>query len=261
MGEMDATDFEDRCRAMFGTSAYYIYTIDKLVQSLAKQVQFILTDAKSLDLLTLFKKDREKTETSSRQEAVYRLSAESLMQDESMIRLEYFTGERVLTMQLLGKEDHISDDSFTAEEKWSFYVDQFVQLSTNAKLIDKAREPFLKRSLPATVSREPPSRIVTRSGLELKICMNTYKIFFVEGTEDYFYRKQETQDVLKMDAFSHFATRAKAVRADKFGAWMNGPSGWRMGLTEGEQAASLSAFSSLRVVRKSPNKSPMARSI
>ena len=49
----------------------------------------IITDAKSLDLMNLYKKDNEKPQSSSRQEAVYRLSAESLMQDESMMRLEF----------------------------------------------------------------------------------------------------------------------------------------------------------------------------
>ena len=39
--------------------------------------------------MSLYKKDCEKKESSSRQEAVYRLSAETLMQDESMLRLEF----------------------------------------------------------------------------------------------------------------------------------------------------------------------------
>jgi hypothetical protein len=37
----------------------------------------------------LYKKDAEKKETSARQEAVYRLSAESLMVDQNMLRLEF----------------------------------------------------------------------------------------------------------------------------------------------------------------------------
>jgi hypothetical protein len=37
----------------------------------------------------LYKKDAEKKETNARQEAVYRLSAESLMVDQNMLRLEF----------------------------------------------------------------------------------------------------------------------------------------------------------------------------
>jgi paired amphipathic helix protein Sin3a len=36
--EMDPTDYEDRARNMFGISAYLFFTIDKLLQTLAKQV-------------------------------------------------------------------------------------------------------------------------------------------------------------------------------------------------------------------------------
>lgn len=35
---MDPTDYEDRARNMFGISAYLVFTIDKLLQTLAKQV-------------------------------------------------------------------------------------------------------------------------------------------------------------------------------------------------------------------------------
>jgi paired amphipathic helix protein Sin3a len=196
--------------------------------------------------MNLYKKDREKPQSSSRQEAVYRLSAESLMQDESMMRLEFVSplirsyimevylfkfhekvaSERLLTMQLLGKEDHISDDSFTAEEKWAFYVDQFVQLSTNEKLLDKNREPFLKRNLPSSVSRDPPQNVETKSGLELKICMNTYKIFFVDGTEDYFHRRRETKH-MKSEAVTHSEAREKKLRHEKFRKWLDGETGWK----------------------------------
>jgi histone deacetylase complex regulatory component SIN3 len=37
-GDMDANDFEDKTRELFWTSGYIIITVDKLVQSLVKQV-------------------------------------------------------------------------------------------------------------------------------------------------------------------------------------------------------------------------------
>jgi histone deacetylase complex regulatory component SIN3 len=36
--KIEAADFEEKCRAMYSTSAYVIYTVDKLVQALVKQV-------------------------------------------------------------------------------------------------------------------------------------------------------------------------------------------------------------------------------
>ena len=95
-----------------------------------------------------------------------------------------------MTMQVLGKEDQLSDDAISSEEKWSLYVDQFVQLSTPESNSLQRRDPFLKRNLPSHVGEDPPLNVETKSGLELKICVNTYKIFFVDNTEDYFRRKR-----------------------------------------------------------------------
>ena len=79
------------------------------------------------------------------------------------------------------------------------YVDHFVQLSaTEGKLLG-SREPFLKRNLPNSQSPiltfPSTDSITAHSGLELKICVNTYKMFFVDNTEDYFYRKRISRSV------------------------------------------------------------------
>lgn len=36
--EMEAVDFEDKTRELFWTSGYLIFTVDKLVQAIVKQV-------------------------------------------------------------------------------------------------------------------------------------------------------------------------------------------------------------------------------
>ena len=52
-------------------------------------MQTITTDGKCIELINIYKRDREKTTTSSRQEALYRLCTESIIQDDNIIRLEY----------------------------------------------------------------------------------------------------------------------------------------------------------------------------
>ena len=229
--DADPNDFEERVRGMYWTSGYLVFTIDRLIQSIVKQLQIIVSDTKSIDLINLYYRDREKPSTSSRQEAVYRMSADSLIQDENTYRLEFFVPERVLTIQLLGKEDHIADDSISSEEKWSLYVDQFVQLSTTEGLSLKHREPFLRRSLPKEVPEDPPTNVETRSGLELKICVNTYKIFFVDNTEDFFRRKKSDMigSLAGLPLKERLAaeTRSRTKRNEKFGRWLDGESGWK----------------------------------
>jgi paired amphipathic helix protein Sin3a len=123
----------------------------------------------------------------------------------------------------LGKEDQVSDETITSEEKWSLYVDQFVQLSTSETPNVNRRDPFCKRNLPAQVGEEPPLNVETRSGLELKICVNTYKIFFVDNTEDYFRRKPAV--TLRTDE------QVSQKRTEKFNNWLDSQKGWKSGLT------------------------------
>lgn len=42
--EMDANDFEDRVRELFWTSGFIIFTVDKLVQAIIKQVCLLQYD-------------------------------------------------------------------------------------------------------------------------------------------------------------------------------------------------------------------------
>ncbi|KAJ1550052.1 Transcriptional regulatory protein sin3, partial [Cladochytrium tenue] len=89
----------------------------------------------------------------------------------------------------LTKDDPISDDSASTEERWSRYVDHYISMSGTDGV--KAKEPFLHRNLPTSAPsyRDEAEGVELSSGLELKICINTYKIFFVENTEDYFCRR------------------------------------------------------------------------
>lgn len=224
----DQSEFEETVRAMFGTSSYLVFTMDKVVQTLIKQITSMMSDPRTSELMDLFFKDREKDTTSPRQEAVYRLSAESLIPDENIYRLEYFVAERVLTIQLLGKDDYLSDHSITSEERWSLYVDHFVQLNATEGVRLRRREPFLKRTLPSEIPDTPPTDIESYSGLELKICVNTYKIFFVDNTEDYFRRVKKTV-VSATQRQAALATQQR-VRRNKFEKWLEGAEGWKRGL-------------------------------
>jgi paired amphipathic helix protein Sin3a len=132
----------------------------------------------------------------------------------------------------LGKEDQVTDDTITSEEKWSLYVDQFVQLSSPENQNPKRKDPFSKRNLPAQVGEEPPLNVETRSGLELKICVNTYKIFFVDNTEDYFRRK--SGGPLSAAEKQKSADKMNAKRISKFREWINSENGWKCGASNDE---------------------------
>eukprot|EP00887_Chlorella_sp_A99_P007276 scaffold2.g7276.t1 len=54
-GRLDPSDYEDDCRALLGTSSYQLFTLDKLVQKVVKQMQLVLADETSARLVELWK--------------------------------------------------------------------------------------------------------------------------------------------------------------------------------------------------------------
>jgi paired amphipathic helix protein Sin3a len=51
-GDVDQQSFEECSRYIFGTKAYLVFTIDKLVHILAKQIHTLVTDEISIALLS-----------------------------------------------------------------------------------------------------------------------------------------------------------------------------------------------------------------
>ncbi|KXS16514.1 hypothetical protein M427DRAFT_154438 [Gonapodya prolifera JEL478] len=206
--------FEEDMRELYQTTGYHMYTVDRLILQIVKHVQSMLADPPSQQLLGMFWQDRKKETYSPKQEAKYRMEAEKAVgESEQIFRMEYVLIERILLVQLLGKDDLFADTTFSSEEKWSLYVEGFTQITTGAPKVGREREPFLKRSLPNVIPEQPQDNVDTISGLELKICLNTYRIFFVENTEDYFARRDKVAQNK-----SEFE-RSRKIRSTRFRCW------------------------------------------
>jgi len=138
-------EFEEKARILFMGEAYQIFTVDKIVQAIAKQIQIITNDNVCQELIKLYNKDCEKDLHSPRREAIYKLSVKTFLQDENLFKFEYNNLENILTVQLISKEDYLTDTSASSEEKWSVYVDRYMQLGATEGIHIKPNEPFLRR--------------------------------------------------------------------------------------------------------------------
>lgn len=74
------------------------------------------------------------------------------------------------------------------EEKWSIYVDNFVKVDCDMSLMNPKSPLFLKRNIGGK-NRDDLQEFIINYNLECKICINTYKMFFVEGSEDFMWKK------------------------------------------------------------------------
>jgi len=192
--EIEQTAFEDQMRFMFGIKdAFKIFTIDKLIGVIIKQVQLVFTDTKSQDLLEILKRDRGMASSTMQDQINNRRSAEKVLgPDENLFRIDWLTEPKCLTVQLIGKDDSSYTDSEVLTGRWQAYIDSYVaNTSTEGVAQQKAKKPFLTRNLPKSL---PEPDVIGCDALEIKICVRTYRLFYVSHTEDYLCAMKNKED-------------------------------------------------------------------
>uniref|UniRef100_A0A4W3H5F9 Paired amphipathic helix protein Sin3a n=1 Tax=Callorhinchus milii TaxID=7868 RepID=A0A4W3H5F9_CALMI len=218
-GNMDSSQYEDTLREMFTIHAFIAFTMDKLIQSIVRQLQHIVSDEICIQVTDLYLLESNNCATggplatiSSRSgtEGNYQRKAEQLMSDENCFKLTFIhSRDQVsLTIDLLDTEEEISDDPVEAE-RWSDYVERYVNSdSTSPELREHlAQKPvFLPRNLrrirKCQRGREQQEKEVRECGnkksmenvenvdkMECKFKLNSYKMVYVFKSEDYMYRR------------------------------------------------------------------------
>ncbi|PWN24601.1 hypothetical protein BDZ90DRAFT_234873 [Jaminaea rosea] len=137
------------------------------------------------------------------------------------------------------------------EERWLYYVASYALWAPTEGLVGEVRGPFLRRSLggkvgagedataastegvqPASAAASPSAGAVTTTvategssstspserhivspGLEIKVCLSTYRLFFVADTEDTFARQHVAASSSATDGAAARESRVKAIRA------------------------------------------------
>ncbi|KAG5651812.1 hypothetical protein H0H81_007335 [Sphagnurus paluster] len=229
--EIEQLAFEDQMRFMFGTKAsslnegYKAFTFDKVIGALIKQVQAVFADPKSQDLLEILKKERSLVSPTTQDQINSRRNAEKVLgPDENLFRIDWLPESRTMTVQLIGKDDSSFDDSEVLTGRWQAYIDSFVsvRVSSSSYVVarpecdspqnettegvspSKVKPPFLRRNLPQSV-RDVQPNVITRDGLEIKICVRTYRLFFVSKTEDFLWKLSTREERKK--AAEHLRAR------------------------------------------------------
>ncbi|KAI8376680.1 hypothetical protein EDC96DRAFT_551369 [Choanephora cucurbitarum] len=141
--EIDQTVFEECTRYLFGNKAYTMFTIDKLMLSIMRQLHHIVTDPKAQELLSFFKKNHEHEKNTPALTQAYRLEVtEALGEDDNLYNLAFDTSQRVLSIQLLEKDDktfELADlDSYTK------YIEDYTNLTIETEGIPLSTTERLK---------------------------------------------------------------------------------------------------------------------
>lgn len=86
----------------------------------------------------------------------------------------------------------------------------------------------LNRNLRPNVKIEQLSKAFVQSGMQYKICRNTYHMFYIIGSEDVFVRPHKT-----------FQRPTSIKRSEKMQSWLESPMGWARGLSDEDKATKL----------------------
>ncbi|KAG5647682.1 hypothetical protein DXG03_008405 [Asterophora parasitica] len=115
-GDMDQATFEEHMRWFFGNKAYHLFTLDKLITVLVKQVQTILSDNRCQELWKLLQ-SAQSSEIITNQDAVrYRREAERHVgQDDHLYRLQWVRDAKAIRVHLVGPDEPSIDCDGTAD--------------------------------------------------------------------------------------------------------------------------------------------------
>ncbi|KAL1828774.1 paired amphipathic helix protein Sin3-like 3 isoform X2 [Daucus carota subsp. sativus] len=221
-GSSDNTKFEDECRAMMGAQSYVLFTLDKLIYKIVKQLQAVATDEMDNKLLQLYA--YEKSRKGGRfVDTIYHDNARVLLHDENIYRIECSPAPLHVSIQLM-------DYGYEKPEVTAVSMDpNFASYMNNdfLSLVRDTKKPGIaltrnKRKFACedeiSVTSQAMEGLQIFNGLECKISCNSYKVSYVLDTEDFLCRikRRRTNHLSGSNCDSANPSNASSDRAEKF---------------------------------------------
>uniref|UniRef100_A0A8D8FNN4 Paired amphipathic helix protein Sin3a n=1 Tax=Culex pipiens TaxID=7175 RepID=A0A8D8FNN4_CULPI len=132
-GNMEAGNYEDSLREMFGIHAYIAFTLDRVVQNAVRQLQHCVTERGALECVELFQLEQRKggagglCRTANRRvnnELAYQRKAEAALQDENCFKVYIYKIDCRVTIELLETDTEDTAQNFASAQQFSNYVDR-----------------------------------------------------------------------------------------------------------------------------------------
>jgi len=183
--ELDQATFEEHMRWFFGNKAYLLFTLDKLITALVKQVQTIVLDPKCQELWSLLQA-AQGSDTVTRQDIVrYRREAERHVgPDDNLYKLQWVRETKCMRISLLGTEDPSTETTLMGTDRWRDYVNTYV-MKTPTEWMPPARSGanpvVLRRCVRVAEGNTASNR---ESTMKIRVDLRTYKLVYEAGGEE-----------------------------------------------------------------------------
>uniref|UniRef100_A0A0W0G4L7 Putative histone deacetylase complex, SIN3 component n=1 Tax=Moniliophthora roreri TaxID=221103 RepID=A0A0W0G4L7_MONRR len=192
-GDLDQSTFEEHMRWFFGNKAFHLFTLDKLITALVKQVQTIISDVKCQELWSLLQSAQSSEALTNKEFIRYRREAERHVgQDDHLYRVQWklhaqARDTKTIRIHLMRAEDASVDGDVSSLGRWREYVDTYVMRHPTEWMGDLSGEKsgiFLKRTRNDTALGAS-----IEGNLSIRISLPSYKIVYDDGTEEVIYRQ------------------------------------------------------------------------
>ncbi|EAU92595.2 transcription regulatory protein [Coprinopsis cinerea okayama7 len=196
--EMDQPTFEEHLRWFFGTKAYLLFTIDKVIAALIKQVQTILSDHKSQELWTLLQTAQSSEKMTAQGIIRYRRNAEKhigTVHDDHLFRIQWVREKKCIRISLLSQEDVTIPTDGRPITRWREYLNTYVMSYPTEWVPSTKRNNgpiFLRRTLQ---NEESTASTLTRDDqTKIRIGLPSYKLVYESGCEDFISRRWNAEE-------------------------------------------------------------------
>ncbi|XP_073227098.1 paired amphipathic helix protein Sin3-like 4 isoform X1 [Cicer arietinum] len=198
-GSSDNSKFEDDCRAIIGTQSYVLFTLDKLIYKLVKQLQAVASATDEMDnkLLQLYAYEQSR-KSGSFVDVVYHENARVLLHDENIYRIECSPTRMSIQLMDYGHDKPevtaVSIDPNFATYLYSDFLSVVPDKKEKSGILLKRNKN--KYALSDEVSNQVMDGVQVINGLECKIACNSSKVSYVLDTEDYLFRTKRKRRTL-----------------------------------------------------------------
>jgi paired amphipathic helix protein Sin3a len=175
------------------------------------------------DIIRLFKCDRERREfTKERgeyQELIsYRRSIEKMLAPEdSVYRIDWNEENKEAAIRYVPRNEMTIANELDKDERWNYYIQTYMMCApTEGIPLGRCDKVFLARNRPSEddlpedgspremIGSSAADGFCNEENMEIRICVNTYRLFFAQNTEDFMVqrRSQRLAGESKMQAVS-----------------------------------------------------------
>ncbi|KAI4375308.1 hypothetical protein MLD38_013192 [Melastoma candidum] len=199
-GSLDNAKFEDECRDIIGNHSYVLFTLDKLIFKLVKQLQAVVSEDIDNKLLQLYEYEKSRKEGRT-VDYMYYKNARFFLHNENIFRLEFTSNPTRMSVQFMDTMNEKPEVySVSIDPNFTSYLhNDLLSISPGKRQLT---DVYLKRNKPKHVDEEDDSLVCNAlngvhviNGLECKIACSSSKISYVLDTEDLLFRRRRKPNI------------------------------------------------------------------